>query len=235
MAAPELLLLGGEPSARCGARATDPRRSRCGGLREGRAAGVESFCLARVALRVTFVSMTRRVLHRRLASAATYVMLTLSTLSGCRTTLDPIRLGQSECARLEIAGTEYAVCEAPLDHADATRDCELRGGHLLSLESSTENDAVAGAVFEVIGGNVWLGGTRSDDLVWRWPDGTVFWRGERNGSPEADAFVLWQNGEPNNSSSTSDAPEACLALTAEGGDWNDRSCELTLPYVCELA
>ena len=59
-------------------------------------------------------------------------------------------------------------------------------------------------------------------------------RGGRDGSAEPGAFVLWQPGEPNNSSSTSTEPEACLALTVENADWNDRSCSLSLPYVCEL-
>lgn len=154
---------------------------------------------------------------------------------GCYTTLDPTHLGQPECSQVKLGEIEYAVCAMPLDHAAAERDCELRGAHLVAIGSAEENGALAEVVFSTVNsGNVWIGGTRSDDFVWSWPDGTVFWRGEQEGSAEAGAFVLWQPGEPNNSSSTSDEPEACLALTVENADSNDRACSLSLPYVCEF-
>lgn len=153
---------------------------------------------------------------------------------GCYTTLEPVRGGLAECREVDIAQVQYSICEQPLDHASAARDCELRGAHLASLESADENEALAAGVFSsVTSSNVWLGGTRSDDLVWSWPSGQVFWRGGRDGQPEPGAFVLWQPEEPNNVSSSTGEPEACLALTAEKADWNDRSCSLSLPYVCE--
>lgn len=139
------------------------------------------------------------------------------------------------CAEIEISEGKYALCEAPLTHASAEQDCAQRAAHLVALETAEENEALAEAVFaQVTSGNVWLGGSRNDDLVWSWPSGAVFWRGGPDGTAEADAFVLWQTGEPNNSSSQGGEPEACLALTAENADWNDRRCELALPYVCEL-
>lgn len=127
----------------------------------------------------------------------------------------------------------YDICDLPLDHASAAADCDLRGAHLISLESAEENQAIAAAVFEVTTSNVWLGGMRSDDLVWSWPDGSIFWRGGSDGRAEGDSFVMWQSGEPNNTNSSTREPEACLALTGEGSDWNDRACRLALPYVCE--
>ncbi|MGC4087679.1 MAG: C-type lectin domain-containing protein [Polyangiaceae bacterium] len=154
---------------------------------------------------------------------------------GCYTTLDPTRLGQRECAAISIDARQYAVCAEPLDQAAAAEDCALRGAHLAAIGSADENTAIAQAAFSMLNSsNLWLGGTRTDDFVWSWPDGSVFWRGGRDGSVEPGAFVLWQPGEPNNSSSTSAEPEACLALTVENADWNDRSCSLSLPYLCEL-
>lgn len=156
-------------------------------------------------------------------------------LLGCHTSLEPVRLKRAACSDIEISGIKYAICDAPLDHAAAEQDCAGRAAHLAALESAEEDAAVAEAVFtQVTSSNVWLGGSRNDDLVWSWVSGGVFWRGGQTGTPEADAFVLWQPGEPNNTSSQGGGPEACLALTAEGGDWNDRRCDLALPYVCEL-
>jgi len=168
-------------------------------------------------------------------AACAVLFASVLLMVGCYTTLDPTHLGQSECSPANLGGKAYAVCAMPLDHAAAAHDCELRGAHLVAIGSAQENSAVAEAVFSSVNsGNVWIGGTRSDDFVWSWPDGTVFWRGEREGGAEAGAFVLWQPEEPNNSSSTSDEPEACLALTVENADWNDRACSLSLPYVCEF-
>jgi hypothetical protein len=154
---------------------------------------------------------------------------------GCHTTLEPVRLNREACSDVVIVGKKYAICEAPLSQVDAELDCELRGAHLAALESPEENEAVAQAVFaKVSSSNVWLGGSRDDEFVWSWPSGAVFWRGGRDGMAESEAFALWQAGEPNNTSSQTGEAETCLALTAEHADWNDRSCELALPYVCEL-
>jgi hypothetical protein len=155
-------------------------------------------------------------------------------LPACRTTLEPVRLGLAACSSWEILEKEYVICEAPLEHAAAERDCQLREGHLVAVESAEENDALAETVFALPSRNIWLGGTRNDDFVWSWPSGAIFWRGGKDGAAEDGAFAHWQPGEPNNSSSQGGEPEACLALTAEGIDWNDRSCELALAYACEL-
>lgn len=156
-------------------------------------------------------------------------------MTGCYTTLDPTHGGAAECSIIRLDSSQYAVCAKPLSYASAALDCERRQAHLAALESAEEDSAVAAAAFSIVASsNLWIGGSRSEDFVWTWPDGAVFWRGERDGSAEPGAFALWQPGEPNNTSSTTGEPEACLVLTAENADWNDRSCSLSLPYVCEL-
>lgn len=160
--------------------------------------------------------------------------LSATALAGaCYTTLDPTHL-ETQCTAVTLASAQYSVCSTPLDHASAAADCARRGAHLAAVGSAEEDTSLALTASSIVKGNLWLGGTRSDDFVWSWPDGTVFWRGERDGSAESSAFVRWQNGEPNNSSSIGAPSEACLALTAENADWNDRSCDLQLPYVCEF-
>lgn len=172
-------------------------------------------------------SLPRRLVRPCLAAAL--------MVGGCHTTLEPVRLEGAACSEVEILGKKYAICEAPLSQVAAELDCELRGAHLAALESAEENEAVAQAVFAVVSSsNVWLGGSRDDEFAWSWPSGAVFWRGGRDGMAEGEAFVLWQAGEPNNTSSLTGDGETCLALTSENADWNDRSCNLALPYVCEL-
>jgi lectin-like protein len=193
------------------------------------------FTLARVSERVTLSLMRRAPPSTRKWGKVCPCVVALPLLLGCHTTLEPVRLERAACSSFEILGAQYALCETPLDHAAAEEDCEGRDAHLVALETAEENDALADVVFGLVtSSNIWLGGSRNDDLVWSWPDGGIFWRGGRDGMAEGEAFVRWQPDEPNNSSSTTGGPEACLALTAEGADWNDRSCDLALPYACEL-
>jgi len=129
----------------------------------------------------------------------------------------------------------HVLCEHALSHAAASHECQLRGGHLVEIASEEENDLLADIAGQTVGTNVWLGGTRTEAFVWSWEQSQrVFWRGERDGSAEEGVFVKWAPTEPNNSSTVSDEPEKCLALTLGGNDWNDRACSLELPFACEI-
>lgn len=161
----------------------------------------------------------------------------------CYTTLDPTRLDGNgsggspdvlpTCSFVESGSHRYTVCPSPLSQAAASTDCERRQAGLVAIESLEENELVSNAAFPLVNTNLWLGGTRNDELIWSWPDGSVFWRGGSDGSAELGAFVRWQAGEPNNSSTVTTDPERCMVLTVADFDWNDRSCSLALPYVCE--
>lgn len=166
-------------------------------------------------------------------------------LAACTSTLDPsVFLGgeagnggapevTATCSRFVNDARQYTICPEALDYASAAADCAARGAALCSVESMDENDFVATTARELVSGNIWLGGTRDDEYVWTWPDGSVFWNGGREGAAPDGAFVHWQPGEPNDSSTVTSDPERCLALTPDGNDWNDRACSLSLPYVCE--
>ncbi len=139
------------------------------------------------------------------------------------------------CSRFVNGDRQYTICPEALDRASAASDCAARELSLSAVESSDENDFIAVTARELVSGNVWLGGMRDDAYVWTWPDGSVFWSGGREGTAPDGAFVYWQPGEPNDSSTVTSDPERCLALTPDGNDWNDRACSLSLPYVCEGA
>lgn len=129
----------------------------------------------------------------------------------------------------------HLLCPHALSHDAAAHECHLRGGYLAEVDSEAENTLIARAAEQTVGTNVWLGGRRSETFVWAWERSqTVFWRGDRDGTPVDDIFVAWAPGEPNNTSTVSDEPEKCVALTLGGSDWNDRACSLELPFACEL-
>lgn len=171
----------------------------------------------------------------------------LGVVLGCTTTLDPSIVVVDEgaggagndplatCSLLSASDRQYVICPEPLDFAAAAADCARRDATLAAVGSVEENDFIATSAGGLVSGNSWLGGSRDDDYVWRWPDGIVFWRGGREGAAENGAFVLWQPGEPNDSSTVTTDPERCLAITLGGNDWNDRACSIGLPYVCEYS
>lgn len=160
------------------------------------------------------------------------------TALACSRTLDPTVLVEedddaAECVTFVSAGTRYDLCPEPLSFDLAAVDCASRGATLAAVGSAEENDLIASSSTYVASGNFWLGGRRDDAFVWSWPDGSVFWRGGRDGAAETGAYVRWQPEEPNNASTVANEPESCLALTQDGNDWNDRACSLSLPYACE--
>lgn len=136
------------------------------------------------------------------------------------------------CTTFRSATHEYELCPQPLTWLAAENDCSLRGTALASVESAAENDLIVSFAV-ALGTNVWLSGTRDDDLVWRWATGEIFWRGDSTGATEGGAYAKWAPGEPNDDSTVSTDPERCLVLTLGASDWNDRVCSLELPYVCE--
>jgi hypothetical protein len=167
----------------------------------------------------------------------------LGAAISCTTTLDPSVAGPGgdggadeplpTCSAFAQAPSSYVVCSNPLNFQAAMFDCMRRGATLAKMGSATENDFVAASAGNVVSDDLWLGGTRDDAYVWRWPDGTVFWRGGPDGTAENAAFVSWLPGEPNDSSTVTTDPERCLALKFARNDWNDRACSLELPYACE--
>lgn len=165
----------------------------------------------------------------------------LGAAVSCTTTLDPSVPGTDggadeplpTCSEFMQAPSKYVVCPNRLDFQAAAFDCMRRGATLAAIGSAAEDDFVATSAGTVVNDDLWLGGTRDDEYVWRWPDSTVFWRGGPDGAAENGAFVSWLPGEPNDSSTTSTDPERCLALKFSRNDWNDRACSLKLPYACE--
>ena len=167
----------------------------------------------------------------------------LGAAISCTTTLDPsvpatVADGGADeplptCSAFVQASSSYVVCPNRLDFQAAAFDCMRRGATLAAIGSAAEDDFVATSAGTVVNDDLWLGGTRDDEYVWRWPDGSVFWRGGPDGAAENGAFVSWLPGEPNDASTVTTDPERCLALKFSRNDWNDRACSLALPYACE--
>lgn len=175
--------------------------------------------------------------------------LLVSWLWGCTTVLDPTHrvLGadagpepepaaSSDCVQVEGAPGRYWICAGPLaSYNRANQVCRARGAELATVSSPEENFFLASSSRELVTHtNLWIGGTRDDEHVWRWPDGTEFWRGLVAGSAPPDAYANWQSGEPNDTSTVTNEPERCAAMALFDEGWRDRACSIELSYLCEL-
>jgi cysteine-rich repeat protein len=116
-------------------------------------------------------------------------------------------------------GACYVVVPTAATWADAERDCQQRGGHLVSITDGT----AAALVQSLVGNNtVWIGlflnGGAPGVGAFRWLDGKAAPAGEAG----------WASGKPDNGS----GDERCGAMTAAG--WDDNACLTALPYICQL-
>jgi hypothetical protein len=128
---------------------------------------------------------------------------------------------------------EYLICTEPLVESAAAAECMRRGARLVAIKSAEEDAFVYAELQLYANGNVWLGGTRDDNMLWSWPDGSSFWMGRFDGAAVGGSYTNWKSGEPNNSSTVSNEPEQCMVMSLTDGGWNDRACSLSLEYICQ--
>lgn len=135
----------------------------------------------------------------------------------------------AQCTPRTFEGHLYWFCSSPVDWQAASLVCAQGNLTLVRLESAAENDFVrAGAVELLSGLDVWLGGSdAAEQGVWRWADGTVFWRGTDTGTAENGAYTKWATGQPSGGTG-----EDCTELRT-GNRWNDVTCNLLRQFACE--
>ncbi len=121
---------------------------------------------------------------------------------------------QGACGASEIQGPGdrcYYASSSTANFAAAEADCQSRGSgwHLAGVSDSTENGLVASLIACAPG---WIGLTDAAT------EGSFTWTEGGN-----DTLSNWSSGEPSG--------DDCVAMLANG-QWEDRSCSDSLPYVC---
>ena len=154
------------------------------------------------------------------------------TGAGC-----PLLAGCSVLCRATGQGNhiQYVVCAAA-GHgrrwADAEAVCARRAfsGHLVQINGRQENEYVWRELPPGVA-SVWSGlrqtqppGDQGQEAGWAWS----------NGSP-LGAWQNWGGGQPDDGGhdDREDNREDCAELWAPAGAWNDLSCGLLRPFVCE--
>lgn len=119
-------------------------------------------------------------------------------------------------------GHRYEVYNNSVDWQTAKRICEQKGGHLVTITSSEENNAVKNNTQGLTNERYWLGLTDiSLQSKWKWTTG------------EPLSYKNWSSGEPNNVAGIENYAE----FVSTNGSWNDLrgfACtSLNIGFICE--
>ena len=123
--------------------------------------------------------------------------------------------------RFEAGGRSYCGYAEPETWEASEARCVAGGGHLMTLDSGSTDEAVHAALGSPLGAGraAWIGlelKTKGGH-DWKWSTG------------EAVTAASWNSGEPNNF----DRNEACGEWLVVDGRWNDTRCELRQPHLCQ--
>ncbi len=136
---------------------------------------------------------------------------------GCDSDCD-LSCGRGSGATMVFPRASDGACLLGFDqrrsHLSARAACAAEGGTLVTVTEESDNNFVANFSNEV-GAGVWIGFTDEEfEGSWGWLSGAPV------------TFTRWYPGEPNDSNG-----EDCAEAGWSG--WNDASCALGKPFVCE--
>lgn len=109
-------------------------------------------------------------------------------------------------------GHVYALYDNLTYYDQARQLCNNMGGHLATITSDTENDAVASLMGSASINEYWIGGTR-EGSSWKWD------------TNEPYSYEHWSSGEPNNV----DNVENYIVMN-KSGYWNDERSSGTMYF-----
>jgi len=128
----------------------------------------------------------------------------------------------SECGEEEYGDHTYRYCSADTVWSDAQASCESIGMNLVTINDADEESWImTTALTYVSTGYGWWCGYNDIET-----EGSFVWS-----SGESASYTHWDSGEPNDSSG-----EDCTSFLhwdISVYAWNDLSCSITIPYVCE--
>lgn len=102
-------------------------------------------------------------------------------------------------------GHVYALYENLAYYDQAKELCNKMGGHLATITSNDENNAIGSLMSNAAKSQYWIGGTRVNSNSWKWETGENF------------SYSNWNSGEPNNC----DNVENYIVMRKADKLWND--------------
>jgi hypothetical protein len=140
----------------------------------------------------------------------------LEVADGTPKPLPPFSCGAGK--EIVLANSSYCVFTELRSWQDAERHCEEHGGHLASITSEAEVQALRVELGPRLPDvNLWLGLVEPTEGRWLLPD------------TKPARFFAWNDGEPNNTGGA----ENCGAFLLSNGRWNDVDCFVPRRALCE--
>jgi hypothetical protein len=122
----------------------------------------------------------------------------------------------------EYNDNKYEVYSNIVDWQTANNLCNQKGGHLVTIGSLEENNAIIRNIQGLSNERYWIGLTDvKAEGMWNWING------------ESGTYSNWNNGEPNNDGGMEDYGE----IIASSGKWNDMAgyfcTHRNIGFICE--
>ncbi|KAJ8312048.1 hypothetical protein KUTeg_009421 [Tegillarca granosa] len=122
------------------------------------------------------------------------------------------------CSGTQYAGHCYTLSSTERNWTNARDDCQSRGGYLVDITSSAENNIAKQLAFMSPSDQVWLGATDElEEGVYRWVSNN-----------QTMTFTDWYRNDPDGGNG-----QNCLSTYLESRLWIDNICSSSLPYICE--
>lgn len=116
---------------------------------------------------------------------------------------------------IDYDGHTYGLYNDILTWDDAKAKCEELGGHLVTITSNEEQEAVEKLIEGQVRIGYWIGGRKDDASIWI--------------TGEDFVYSNWEPGEPNE-----DGGEDCYEIYTNKGTWNDLlGSNKTVGFICE--
>ncbi|KAK3582967.1 hypothetical protein CHS0354_027082 [Potamilus streckersoni] len=106
---------------------------------------------------------------------------------------------------------------------DSRAACQKAGGDLANIKSPDQQLFIYNKVHEITDSlGIWIGASDTTiENIWEGVDGSAL------------TYTDWGPDEPNNSGGKEDCAAIRIGLSPKDGRWNDASCSVKYPYVCQ--
>ena len=124
--------------------------------------------------------------------------------------IEPVLINWTTRNNIVFDGHYYSIYTFDGEYSwnSAKTFCEKLGGHLATITSAEENDAVIELMTEIGNDVAWIGASDADEEGnWKWINGEAF------------LYSNWAAGEPNNATGDQDY----ASIYTDDGTWDDRN------------
>ena len=146
---------------------------------------------------------------------------------------------ESEAVRGQVTvnGHRYALYDIKLTWTDAQAYCESLGGHLATIRTREEQEAISAIILESDAEAYWLGGRRNDSGTWMWLDGSEWnftnWDTEHGQNGESGELLLIYGPAYSGTASSFYASDETLGTPGKWGSVPANTDAALYGFICE--